>query len=116
MFSLIPMNYMQKLKLIILIDLSLFLSNLLFTKQTFLLFVIYFIASFIVLALNHDNWKTYFLGLSIGLLVEISMVHFKVWIYPVSNVFGVPIWIFLGWGILTVSTYRAGLYLQEKRV
>ena len=63
--------------------------------------------------LQKNDWKLFFVSVVFGILFELSAVHYKVWTYPVSNIAGVPFWIFLMWGIMAVSVYRAGTYLAD---
>jgi hypothetical protein len=106
----------KNLKTIFLIDFVLIILTLILSRESLVLFLVYLIASLFILRRNQNDWRVYLPALIFGFFVEITMVHFKVWVYPVSDILGVPAWIFLMWGILAVTAYQAGSYLHSKKL
>ena len=48
----------------------------------------------------------------LGVVSEIIAVNIGVWNYPIANISGIPVWIFLVWGTLAAFTHQMGVEIQ----
>ncbi|MCR4328893.1 MAG: hypothetical protein NUV53_05320 [Patescibacteria group bacterium] len=96
------------------ICLVLFLCILLFSENPLLLFCIFAGGSIALLALDTREWRLFTLAIITALIVEPFVVRSGVWTYKIGFDFlGVPLWIFLVWGVVAVSFYRVGRGLRS---
>lgn len=49
----------------------------------------------------------------VGIISEIACIYFGVWKYTNPSFFGVPIWLFLVWGLTVVSINRAARVIHH---
>lgn len=93
------------------LDLALFTSVMIFSAQSFLLVLINILIAALLLSAKREDWKLFVSAVIFAIIMEPLAVHFGAWVYPNSDILGVPYWIFLMWGVSAVSVYRVGLYL-----
>lgn len=93
----------------------LFVCTLLFSGNSFLISSIYVAASVALLSLDPREWRLFALALVAGVVIEPLAVRGGLWSYSTGYFFGVPLWIFLVWGVVVVSGYRVGVYLHSSK-
>ncbi|MBI2656477.1 hypothetical protein HYX03_01945 [Candidatus Woesearchaeota archaeon] len=68
-----------------------------------------FVSVFVLLKWTDKEGKfVYFAGFILGLLIELTLVPTGIWSYGNPTIFGIPLWLPLGYGIGAVVAIKAG--------
>ena len=84
-------------------------------KQNLLLFIILTILAILLLFINKSKQeiKTFLFCAFFGALTEAFAIMFGAWAYGNPNIIGIPMWLFVLWGIASVFIVRVYLSFKE---
>lgn len=79
--------------------------------------ILHIVIVIILFFLKRDDWKLFIFTILFASVIEPFAVHSRIWIYPNPgpNFLNVPYWIFLMWGVASVSAYRMGTYFYSNK-
>jgi len=99
----------------ILIAIASLLSVLFFWTNNFVLFVLLFFLSVIMLVIGKSKveLKTFIFCSFSGALAESLAVFFGSWTYKNPGILNVPLWLFILWGIASIFMVRVFLFFKR---
>lgn len=100
--------------LLIIIVVTVLLSILLWQNPFLLTIALLIVSIFILLFYrSKENLLTYIIIAIVGTLVEMVAVSFGIWIYTTPQMFGVPLWLPMAWGIVGVFVKETSMVIRE---
>jgi hypothetical protein len=98
----------------ILISLFCIFVPALFYKNNTVTLVLFLIGTAVALSLWHDKIDCLFFGMGMiaGVVTESVCVNFGVWSYANPQIFGLPVWLILAWGLFMLVINRVGKIVE----
>ena len=109
------MKQIINLILTVLLTITSLLSVGLLWRQNLLLFLVLIVLAALLLVMNRSKKeiKTFFFCGFFGPMAEVFVITFGTWSYANPSMMGIPIWLFILWGIASIFMVRGCSFFKD---